>query len=92
MVTKAAAVDGGFAPIIIVLDAPHVWEGPGVGFRQNQTLSRAQIELSEAERKQVRPLNGQPIRKALMEYIISLEKTDRIGQKTNEKIFEQVRL
>ena len=69
VITKALAVAGGYVPIVMILDAPHVWEGSGVGFRNEEKLSQAQLELTPAERQDVRPLNGQPIREALADFV-----------------------
>lgn len=69
VITKAQAVAGGYAPIIMILDAPHVWEGGGVGFRKGDDLSRQQLELTPAERHDVRPLSGKPIREALADFV-----------------------
>lgn len=69
VITKALAVVGGYAPIIMILDAPHVWESGGVGFRKGDDLSRQQLELTPAERDDVRPLSGKFIREALADFV-----------------------
>jgi CRISPR-associated protein Cmr1 len=67
IITKPVKVEGGYAPALIVLDAPHVWENGDLSIN-GAGVARAQIELTEAQRQQVAPLNGRPIREALLEY------------------------
>lgn len=69
VITKAVKVDGVYAPAIILLDAPHVWDAGDLKFeKQGKKIARAQVELTPQERQNVPPLNGLPIREALLEY------------------------
>lgn len=69
IITKAAWLNDKYCAVILVLDAPHVWEGSGVELKgQRDLISRAQIDLSPAELQQVSPLAGFPIREALVNY------------------------
>jgi CRISPR-associated protein Cmr1 len=69
VITKAVKVEGGYAPAIVLLDAPHVWDAGDLKFeRQRKTISRAQVELTPQERQNIPPLNGLPIREALLEF------------------------
>ena len=65
VITKAVQCADGFIPTVLVLNAPHVWEGTDVELKGNR-VNRANIELSEAERKNVPPLNGHHVREALL--------------------------
>jgi len=69
VITKAVKVEGGYAPAIILLDAPHVWDAGDLKFeKQKKTIPKAQVELTAQERQKVPPLKGLPIREALLEY------------------------
>lgn len=71
VITKAIKVDGGYVPAIILLDAPHVWEAGDLKFEKQKKkipIPKAQVELTPQERQSVPPLNGLPIREALLEY------------------------
>jgi CRISPR-associated protein Cmr1 len=72
IITKAIAVAGGYAAVIIVLDAPHVWEnGPLVlkaKRNRDHLVTTAQVQLNEAELAKITPLKGLPIREALLQY------------------------
>jgi CRISPR-associated protein Cmr1 len=72
VITKAVVVEGEYAPAIILLDAPHVWEVGDLKFdQQKKTITRAEVELSPGQLRQIEPLNGKPIREALIEFVKS---------------------
>lgn len=69
IITKAVKVQGGYAPALILLDSPHVWEMGDLELSLKgdaKTLAGSQVELSPVERSQIKPLNGLPIREALI--------------------------
>ncbi len=71
VITKAIKVNDGYAPAIILLDSPSIWQAGDLVIRlenQKQTINSAQVKLTEAERKEVTPMAGKPIREALIEY------------------------
>lgn len=69
VITKAMSVDGGYVPVIILLDAPHVWDAGDLKFeKQKKNIPKAQVELTPQERQSIPPLNGLPIREALLKY------------------------
>ncbi len=65
VITKAVQCNGGFAPTLIVLNAPHVWEGTEVTI-DGQPLARVNIELTPEERAKVAPMKGKSVREALL--------------------------
>ncbi len=67
VITKVIKVDKGYAPILMILDAPNVWQNGDLIINKNK-VSQTQIELTEDERKNVPPMNGLSIRKALIEF------------------------
>jgi CRISPR-associated protein Cmr1 len=67
VITKAIKTSNGYVPAIIVLNSPHVWENGDLSINREK-VTRAKIELTEAERHQVPPLAGKPIREALIEF------------------------
>lgn len=77
VITKAMVTPDGFVPVIMILNAPHVWEGHGVKFRDGTELTRLQLELTQKERFSVSPLNGQPIREALKTFITEQDITEQ---------------
>jgi CRISPR-associated protein Cmr1 len=71
VITKAVRVDGGYAPTIILLDAPHVWEAGDLVLklgREEKAIPGNMVELTSEERKKVSPLGGLSIREALVEF------------------------
>ncbi|MGC8667551.1 MAG: type III-B CRISPR module RAMP protein Cmr1 [Chthonomonadales bacterium] len=76
VITKAVADRKGYRPLVLVLNAPHAWEygpiklghGAGGGARDFE-IDREFIELSPAEQSRIRPLNGEPVREALIRYV-----------------------
>lgn len=69
VITKAVAVGDTYRPLVMILNAPHVWEGNEVELGGRGLIPRARMELSQAERDQVRPMAGDPIRDALAKYV-----------------------
>lgn len=70
IITKALKVEGGYAATLIVLDAPHVWENGDLSIN-GARVTQGQVELTQAQRNQIPPLNGLPIREALTKYALS---------------------
>ncbi|WP_197050733.1 type III-B CRISPR module RAMP protein Cmr1 [Deinococcus sp. YIM 77859] len=68
VVTKAARIGGEYVPLVLVLDSPHVWDGPGVELRGQGEVKTRQINLSPEELRQIPPLDGRPVREALVQY------------------------
>jgi CRISPR-associated protein Cmr1 len=71
VITKALKGNGGYAPAIILLDAPHVWGAGDLVLklgREKKAIPRNLVELTPEERKKVSPLGGLPIREALVEF------------------------
>ncbi len=71
VITKTAFTNAGFQPLIMILDAPHVWTGPGVKFREGRSVTREEIELTAEQRSVISPLNGLPIREALERFVLA---------------------
>ena len=69
VITKAASIDGQYVPLVMVLDSPHVWDGPGVELKGQREVSRQEMELSEGERRRIPPMNGLPIREAFKQFV-----------------------
>lgn len=74
VITKVIKVEGGYAPAIILLDAPHAWDAGDLVLklgRKEIEVSKEQVQLSPEQHQQVSPLKeakGLPIRDALLEY------------------------
>lgn len=88
VITKAVQTGDRFVPLILVLNAPHVWVEGDLRLRymhRNQTarvapITRTMIDLAPADRAAIHPLhaNGdQPIREALIAYIEARWETTR---------------
>nr|UXE44328.1 hypothetical protein Hi04_10k_c2089_00016 [uncultured bacterium] len=69
VITKAIAVDGGYRPLVLVLNTPHVWQFGDLRLGPATRISEAQISLSLAERRYVRPLAGNDVREALIRFV-----------------------
>ncbi len=67
VITKAVQCKDGFLPTLLILNAPHVWEGTKVEIL-GRPIGRESIELTPAERGKVQPLNGDDVRAALLNY------------------------
>jgi CRISPR-associated protein Cmr1 len=71
-ITKAIAVEGGYAAALIMLDAPNVWENGPLMLKPKRGRDLAipvgQVNLSSTENARIAPLRGQTIREALIEY------------------------
>lgn len=76
VITKAVAVQGGYKPLVLVLNSPHAWQFGALRL-DGQTVTQAQIQLSAAERGQVPPLDGQEVREALIHYVEQQWQTKR---------------
>lgn len=76
VITKAARIDGQYVPLVMVLDSPHVWEGPGVEIKGQGEIRPEQMNLSPEKRRQIRPLNGLPVRDALAHFVQSRKFTE----------------
>jgi CRISPR-associated protein Cmr1 len=76
-VVTRAWVDGRrYRPMVLVLNAPHVfqsarlvlqWKGPSVG--GSIEVTQAQVELDQADRGRVPPLRNQDVRSALLTFL-----------------------
>jgi len=73
VITKAVAENGRYRPLVLILNAPHVWQlgNLRLSAEKSATISQSQIELSPGERKQIRPLGGLPVREALAHFVAS---------------------
>jgi len=75
VITKAVQVGNGrYRPLIMVLNAPDVWEGSELvlrGENESYTIDKRHVDLPNSDRRLIKPLNqfgAKPIRKALLEY------------------------
>jgi CRISPR-associated protein Cmr1 len=73
VITKAVAENGKYRPLVLILNAPHVWQlgNLRLSAEKSATISQSQIELSPGERQQIRPLGGRPVREALAHFVAS---------------------
>ena len=69
IITKALPAGDRFRPMVMILNAPHVWEGNEVELAGGTGILASEIELTQAQRTEVRPLDGAPIRDALAAYV-----------------------
>ena len=68
VITKALALpEGGYKPLIAVLQAPHAWALGDLDLN-GTSVPRAWIELTLEERKKVEPLAGRDPRSAVLEF------------------------
>ncbi len=76
-ITKAIAVEGGYAAALIMLNAPNVWENGDLTLKpkngRDHAIPESQINLAPAEYAKIVPLEGLPIREALIEFAESRE-------------------
>lgn len=74
VITKAVKVEGGYAPAIILLDAPHVWDVGSLVLKlggRSVEIPPEQVQLRPEQRQQVPPLKeaqALPIREALIQF------------------------
>lgn len=74
VITKAVKIGGRYAPAIILLDAPHVWEAGDLVLKLGQEkkgIAKPHVDLPQQERQKVPPLRevgAPPIREALIEF------------------------
>jgi CRISPR-associated protein Cmr1 len=72
IITKALKVEGGYVPALILLDAPHVWKNGNLTLKpkngHDHAISESQIKLTPAEHAKIAPLEGLPIREALINF------------------------
>ena len=73
VITKAVAENGRYRPLVLILNAPHVWRlgNLRLSAEKSATIAQSQIELSPGERQQIRPLGGRPVREALAHFVAS---------------------
>jgi CRISPR-associated protein Cmr1 len=70
VITKALACeDGRYRAMVLVLNAPHVWELGDLSVTTGRPVGRAQIELTPEERRNVAPLEGLTVREALTSFV-----------------------
>jgi CRISPR-associated protein Cmr1 len=74
-ITKAIAVPGGYYAVLVILDAPHVWKNGDLVLKSknglDQTITESQINLKPTEYAKILPLEGRPIREALIAFALS---------------------
>lgn len=92
VITKVARIGGEYLPLVLVLNSPNVWDGPGVELKGRGEVRREQVDLNSETLRQIPPLEGLPIRKAFERRLASLEAEDQDGRKTGEKVFREVSL
>jgi len=75
VITKAVQVGNGqYRPLIMVMNAPDVWEGSKLvlrGKNESYTIDKRYVDLPIGDRRLIKPLNqcgAKPIRDALLEY------------------------
>ncbi len=68
VITKAAFIRGEWRPLIAVLRSPHVWQGYGVELKGQRDIRPGEINLRREELDKIRPLQGAPIREALLDF------------------------
>jgi CRISPR-associated protein Cmr1 len=76
IITKAAVIDGQIVPLVMVLDSPHVWQGPGVELKGRGSVEPDDINLSREKLSKIPPLNGLPIREAFKAFVKSQNFTE----------------
>jgi len=80
VITKAVQVGDRFVPVVLVLNAPHVWVNGDLRLRhmhQNRTptvarITRTYTDVAAADRAAIRPLHDSgdlPVRQALVRYL-----------------------
>lgn len=77
VITKALPDgNGNFLPLIMVLNSPHVWWLDSlhldvIGQKKSFSIARDRVNLGIEELKKIKPLNGKPVREALLAYVSS---------------------
>ena len=74
VITRAIKVEGGYRPLLLILNAPHVWDFGPLDLKcehSRASISQEQIRLTPAERAQVHPLGKNETREALAAYVLS---------------------
>lgn len=70
VITKCIRQNGRYVPLVMVLDAPHVWEGIQVEIKGVRAVQPTEIELNQNAWNQIEPLNGMPIREAFIAHVL----------------------
>lgn len=68
VVTKAVRLGSKYLPLVLVLDSPHVWDGPGVELKGQGEVRTSEMNLNPETLRQIPPLAGLPVREALLKY------------------------
>lgn len=68
VITKAVRVGGKWLPMLALLDSPDVWDGPEIELKGQRMIEPSEMNLSQNDLAQIKPLVGLPIRKALLEF------------------------
>lgn len=68
VITKAEAVDDGYRPLVLVLNAPHVWQFGDLRLNDKR-ITQTQVALTREERGEVPPLGGEDVREALIRHV-----------------------
>jgi CRISPR-associated protein Cmr1 len=77
VITKPIKVRDGYAPALMLLDSPHVWEMGDLKLslkRDVRKLDKAQVGLGPSQLAEIAPLSGLPIREALIDFAKSKKK------------------
>lgn len=69
VITKVAKIDDQYLPLIMLLDSPHVWEGPPLELKNQREVKATEINLPKSDLANIMPLQGLPIREAFKKYI-----------------------
>jgi CRISPR-associated protein Cmr1 len=71
VITRAVAVEGGYRPLLLVLNAPHVW-AKGIlrlcSSNGEKPVSQRDVELTEDQRKKIQDFAYPSVREALIKY------------------------
>ncbi len=67
---------GNFLPLVMVLNSPHVWWLDSlhldvIGQNKSFSIARDHVNLGIEDLKKIKPLNGKPVREALLAYVSS---------------------
>jgi len=79
VITKAIAVGPGkYRPLLLILNSPHVWEMGDLDLNGSR-ITRARNDLDAAARNKVCPLQGLPIREALVKFALDYDDWEKAG-------------
>lgn len=73
VITKVMAVEGGYVPVVLMLNADPVWQYGPLKLKWNggsADIAREDMELTQEERSNIRPLSGGAgVRQSLVEFV-----------------------